>query len=279
MRAPLKSMFVAIAKRDRTGRPPGLYRPDRLLISDFKEALRKPCCPLCRLLRQADLHYLRVFLREGKNDGRMLLRLLGSWGLCARHSSALVRLEPVERGDGLGTGTLYDWLLDHARRRLDDLRRDLDADGFAGSPLRGNRWNSRKRIWKFISRLERKTPCPACESQRQYVPYVTEAFVRALEPAAGLPQIREMYLASDGLCIPHWQAVRELPASGEVRAFIAAKQRDRLAALKAALDVELKPGIAEPASGEEEGEIPGYSRILDAVAGDTTWWPPEGGPA
>ena len=218
-------------------------------------------------------------MREGKNDGRMLLRLLRSWGLCARHASALVRLEPVERGDGLGTGSLYDWLLDQARRRLDDLRRDLDANGFGGSPLRGNRWNSRKRMRKLISRLERKTPCPACESQRQYVPYVTEAFVRALEPAAGLPQIREMYLASDGLCIPHWRAVCGLPASGEVRAVIAAKQRDRVAALKAALDVERKRGIAEPAPGNEESETPGYSRILDAVAGDTRWWPSEEGPA
>jgi hypothetical protein len=261
--------------------PKGVSRPDLLLVSDFKVALRRPGCPLCRLLRESDHRYLKVFLREGKDDGRMLLRLLGSWGLCARHAAALVRLEPVERGDGLGTATLYDWLLDQARRRLDDLRRDLDADGFAGSPLRGNRRNSRnrKRIHKLISRLARKAPCPACESQRQYVPYTTEAFVRALEPAAGLPQIREMYLVSDGLCIPHWQAVRELPASGEVHAFVAAKQRDILAALKAALDGELKRGIADPASGEEESEIPGYSRILDAVAGDTTWSPPEGGPA
>ena len=271
-------MFLGTTNKDRSEPSPGFSRPDRLLVSDFKQALRKPCCPLCRVLRQADLHYLRVFLREGKDDGRMLLRLLGSWGLCARHASALVRLEPVERGDGLGTGTLYDWLLDQARRRLADVRRGLDADGFAGSSLGSNRRNSRKRIHKLLSRLARKSPCPACESQRQYVPYVTEAFVRALEPAAGLPQIREMYLASDGLCIPHWQAIRALPASGEVRALIAAKQRDRLAALKAVLDVELKRGIAEPASGQEESGIPGYSRILDAVAGDTTWRPSEGGP-
>ncbi len=257
----------------------GLLRPDLLFDSDFKVALRKPGCPLCRLLRQADLHYLRVFLREGKDDGRMLLRLLGSWGLCARHASALVRLEPVEHGDGLGTGTLYEWLLDQARRRLDDLRRDLDADGLAGSLLRGNRWNSRKRMHRLISRLERKTPCPACESQRQYVPYVTEAFVRALEPAAGLPQVREMYVASDGLCIPHWQAVREVPASGEVRALIAKKHRDVIADLRNAVQAELTHGTAdEPTSGKDDRE-PGYARSLAAVAGDMVWWPREEGPA
>jgi len=275
----MRSMFLDMAKKARTGPWPGLSRPDRLLISDFKEAFRKPGCPLCRLLRDADRHYLKVFLREGKDDGRMLLRLLASWGLCARHARALVRLEPVERGDGLGTGTLYDWLLDQARRRLDDLRRDLDVAGSAGSALRSNRMNSRKRIHRLISRLQRKTPCPACESRQQYVPYVTEAFVQAMEPAAGLPQIREMYLASDGLCLLHWRAVRELSASGDVRALIAAKQQDRLAALKAALDVELRRAIAEPASGEAESEAPGISGILDTVTGDTTWWPPEGGPA
>jgi len=253
----------------------GVSRPDLLLVSDFKVALRKPGCPLCRLLRQADLHYLRIFLREGKDDGRMLLRLLGSWGLCARHAGALAHLEPVERGDGLGTGTLYDWLLDQARRRLDGLRRDLDADGLTGSRLRGNRWNSRKRMHRLISRLERKTPCPACESQRQYVPYVTEAFVRALEPAAGLPQIREMYLASDGLCIPHWQAVRDLPASPEAQAFIGQKQRDVVAALKAALMAGLNRGIAEEPSSGAKVQEPVCVRALAAVAGDTAWWPSE----
>jgi len=55
-------------------------RPDQLHAAFLKEALRKPGCPLCRMLRDADRYYLKVFLREGKYDGRMLLRLLGSWG-------------------------------------------------------------------------------------------------------------------------------------------------------------------------------------------------------
>jgi hypothetical protein len=126
-----------------------------------------------------------------------------------------------------------------------------------------------------ISRLERKTPCPACDSQRQYAPYVTEEFVRALEPAAGLLRIREMYLASDGLCIPHWQAVRELPASGEVRALITRKHRDVIAALKHAVEADLNRGTADEPTSETEDRDPGYARSLAAVAGDTVWWPPE----
>ena len=111
----------------------GISRPDPLFTSYLKPALRQAGCPLCRILRDEDLHYLRVFLREGKNDGRVLLRVLASWGLCARHASALIHFEPVEHGDGLGTGTLYDWLLDQARRRLGDLRRVLEGDHAGGA--------------------------------------------------------------------------------------------------------------------------------------------------
>ncbi len=259
------------------GTPPlaGSPRPDLLLVASLKQALRQPGCPLCRLLREADLHYLRVFLREGKDDGRMLLHLLGSWGLCARHANGLVHLEPVERGDGLGTGTLYDWLLDQARKRLGDLRRDLSADGLAGSPRRRNRWNSRKRVHKLTARLARKTPCPACESQRQYVPYVTEAFVRALEPGARLTQVREMYLASDGLCLPHWGAVLGVRPSSGIRELVTGKQREVMASLKAALDADLERGVREAVVQGEPDQRPVYTRALATVAGDTGWQPPQ----
>ena len=265
----------APVREEATGPSERFSRPDMLLVSDLKQALRLAGCPLCRLLRNADLHYLRVFLREGKDDGRMLLRLLGSWGLCAPHAGALVRIEPVDRGDGLGTGTLYDWLLDQARRRLEDLRRALGADGLAGSSLRGTRWNSRKRMHKLISRLARKTPCPACESQRQYVPYVTEAFVRALGPAGGLPQIREMYLVSDGLCLVHWRAVLETRPSTGIRELVTAKQHEAVVFLKAALDADLDRGVIDEISQGGPKQEAAYARALAAVAGDTAWHPGE----
>jgi len=254
--------------------PDGVGRPDMLLVSYLKPALRQPGCPLCRLLRNADRHYLTVFLREGKDDGRMLLRLLGSWGLCARHAGALVHLEPVERGDGLGTGTLYDWLLDQARRRLGDLRRDFNTDGRGGSPQRGNRWNSRKRVNKFLTRLARRTPCPACEAQRHYAEYVVEAFVRSLEPAAGLPQVREMYLASDGLCLPHWGTVLGLRPSSGIRELVTGKQREVMASLKAALDADLERDVREEVLRGEPDQKAAYARALATVAGNTVWQPP-----
>ncbi len=266
----------APVREDAAGRLEGIGRPDMLLVSDLKQALRLPGCPLCRLLRNVDLHYVRVFLREGKDDGRMLLRLLGSWGLCPRHAGALVYLEPVERGDGLGTGTLYDWLLDQARRRLEDLRRELGADSRAGSPQRASRWNSRKRLHKLLSRLARKTPCPACEFQQQYAPYVVEGFVRALEPAAGLPQVREMYLGSDGLCLPHSRAVLGLRPSSDILKLVTPKQREVVASLKAVLDADLDRGVKEEISQGGPQREPAYARALAAVTGDTGWQPPEG---
>jgi hypothetical protein len=226
------------------------------------------------MLRDADRHYLTVFLREGKDDGRMLLRLLGSWGLCARHANDLVQLEPVERGDGLGTGTLYDWLMDQARRRLADIQRDLDIGKEERSARRRQRRTARQRKEQLLRRLARATSCPACESQRQYADYVVQGFVRALESAAELPGVPDMYLASDGLCVPHWQAIPTLRPSAGVREMIAAKQREVVASLKAALDAELDRGIEEDVSQGGQQHEPVYARALATVAGDTEWHPP-----
>ncbi len=261
-----------------------ISRPDLLLISDLKQALRQPGCFLCRVLRNADLHYLRVFLREGKDDGRMLLRLLASWGLCARHAGALVHLEPVEHGDRLGMGTLYDWLLDQARRRLEDLRRVLGAGDLAVSPQWGRRLSAcnaqagrkpRRRVKRALRRLARTTPCPACEAQQRYAEYVVEGFARALEPASGLPVIQEMYLASEGLCLPHWQVVLTFRPSSAVRELITQKQGEVVASVKAALDADLDRGASEEASDGGPRQKPAFARALAAVAGATTWQPPE----
>jgi hypothetical protein len=272
-------------KRGAATRAKELSRPDLLLISDLKQALRQPGCSLCRVLRTADLHYLRVFLREGKDDGGMLLRLLGSWGLCARHAGALVHLEPVEHGDGLGMGTLYDWLLDQARRRLEDLRRVLGAGEPVVSPQRGRRpsaWNAqvgrnpRQRMERALRRLARTTPCPACEAHQRYAEYVVQGFLRALEPAAGMPVIQEMYLASAGVCLPHWQAVLTLRPSSAVCELITQKQRELVAALRAELDADLERGVPEKAFEGDQKQQSAFVRALAVVAGDATWQPPRG---
>lgn len=253
--------------------PAAAGRPDLLLVSDLKQALRQPGCPLCRLLREADRRYIGTFLRESKDDGRMLVRLLGCWGLCARHASALAHLEPLERGDGLGTGTLYDWLLDQARRLLEEFRRELDPDPRAGPPARRRSRRSERRRERLLSWLGRRGACPACDDQRWYAEYVVDGFLRALEPAAGLPAIQEMYRASDGLCLPHWRATRGLRSSPGIRDLVTDKQREVVAALKAALDAELERGVgAEPGEGGT-GEASAVRRALATVAGDTAWHP------
>lgn len=262
-----------MAKRATANRLEALGRPDLLLVSYLKQALRQPGCSLCRVLRDADLHYLRVFLREGKDDGQMLLRLLGSWGLCARHANGLVQLEPPERGDGLGTGTLYDWLLDYARRRLEDLRQSLAPPDDPGTGRR--RRVSRRSIDRALSRLSRRGRCPACEAQRQYATYVLAEFARALELGENLPEIQSMYLACDGLCLPHWRAVEQSLSSPHTRILVAEKQHQMVACLKAALEADLARGVGEEVGQGNADEAPAYAKALAVVAGDTTWQPPE----
>lgn len=259
-------------------RPPRLQeraRPDMLLVSELKQALRQSGCPLCRVIRNGDRHYLAVFLREGKDDGRMLLRLLGSWGLCARHAGLLISLEPVERGDGLGTGTLCDWLLDQARRLLEAYRQVLATEGDS-SPLGWPRRHGlRHRVDQALRRLKRHKSCPACEALAQHADHVVQTFVRALEPAAGLPEIPKMFLASEGLCLPHWRGVAQTPRSSDVHRLVERKQREAVSALKQALEDDLDRGAMAGASHDEDEREPAYARALAAVAGQTEWQPPE----
>jgi hypothetical protein len=187
-------------------------RPDQLHAAFLKEALRKPGCPLCRMLRDADRYYLKVFLREGKYDGRMLLRLLDSWGLCAGHAGALVYMEPVEHGDGLGTGTLYEWLLDQARNRLGD-RRCIDRlygwllDDLASGP--GPR-----------------DPCPACEAAEQYERASLGALRDLLHPLSGDPKLRAQVESGEGLCREHQvRAASRLEEGESLRLLVDAQAR------------------------------------------------------
>lgn len=207
----------------------------------------------------------------------MLLRLLASWGLCARHAGLLIFLEPVERGDGLGTGTLYDWLLDQARRLLENLWQTLSTEGGGGPRGWPRRQSLRHRVDRAIRRLERHGSCPACEAQEQHAEHVVQTFVRALEPPAGLPEIPKMFLESEGLCLPHWRGVAQVQRSSDVQHLVERKQREVVAALKRALEADLDRGAREGASRDDAEREPAYARALAAVAGQTEWRPPEGG--
>ena len=125
-------------------------------------------------------------------------------------------------------------------------------------------------------RLVRTTSCLACDALQRYAEYVVQGFLQALEPAAGLPVIQEMYLASEGLCLPHWRTVLDLRPSGEVRQLVIGKQREVVTGLKAALDADLERGVAEEVFEENQERGPAFARALAAVAGATIWKPSEG---
>lgn len=257
----------------RRKRPHEAERQDLLFLSDLKRALRQPGCPLCRLVRDEDRHYLVVFLREGKDDGRMLLRLLGSWGLCARHAGALVYLDPVEHGDGLGTGTLYDWLLGQARRVLDGLRQECDRAEALSFAAWQRRPKPGRNVQRGLRRMAHRQPCPACEAREWQAGYVTERFFRALEPAVELPEIAALYLASDGLCLPHWRTMPAYRPSAAVAALVSNKQQGALALLRTALDTVFASEAAGGSGKAGDAQNSICAAALSGVAGDTTWTP------
>ncbi len=99
-------------------------------------------------------------------------------------------------------------------------------------------------------------------------------FIRALEPAADLPEMIALYRSSEGLCLPHWRAVRERPHSGAVRDLLAEKHTQTITDLESALTAALEAGTAGPHTTDEEPALPDHVRALRFVAGEPDWRPP-----
>ncbi len=184
-----------------------------LITLSLELAFREPGCPLCRLRQQSDSRYLLTLLYENVNDGGTRLHLVRGMGLCPDHAWALQATEQELWQDGLGVGIIYEdltgrlltTLVEHLSRnpaphndRRARLRRWLEHRGAAG------RWLARRlfptapgaSLLAQISPVER---CRACELVGQ----MEEIHLRWLVRQVAEPEFRDLYAASDGLCLPH----------------------------------------------------------------------------
>jgi hypothetical protein len=89
----------------------------------------------------------------------------------------------------------------------------------------------------------------------------------------GLPEFSALYLASDGLCLPHWRAMHTCRPSAAVSEQVSGKQRKVLASLKAALNTIFTDGAGTQSGRDASEQDTICAAALAAVAGDTQWKP------
>ena len=176
-------------------------------------AFGEPGCPICRLRQQAERRYLFNLLYENVNDGGTRRHLVRGLGLCPEHAWALQAIEQERWHDGLGVaiiyedlarrvqGSLTEYLERHPIARADRrtrLRQRLGRLGTVGRWLAG-RLSPSTLSASLLARVSPVECCRACE----LVGELEEINLTWLMAGLAEPEFRELYTASDGLCLPH----------------------------------------------------------------------------
>jgi len=221
-----------------------------LLAIELEDALKTQGCGVCRLVQEGDRRHIRHFLWEGKNESHMLLRLRHSLGLCQNHAWLLADTESREEGDGLGTATLYDWLLDMTREALRQARE-------------GRSLNAAKRL---AATLRAEEPCPVCAIRRDFEETVLWGLQQFLAPAGGNETIRNLYTRSGRLCLPHLLAILRLRPVVETVEMLLEVEERAVASLLTELELfQRKHRVGEQAPIGEERDA--WARALDLLSG------------
>ena len=234
-----------------------------LLAIELEDALRAEGCAVCRLVQEGDQRYIRHFLWEGKNEGHMLLRLKRSLGLCHHHAWLLAETESRVEKDGLGTATLYEWLMGITHETLGQARE-------AGS------LEAAKRL---ADSLHPDEPCPACAIRREFEEIVLWGLQQFLASTGGKETVRTLYAMSGGLCVPHLLAVLRLTPFPEVVQLLVQVEIRAFDSLLEELELfQRKHRIYEQTSIGKERDA--WDRALDLLAGRLDGFPsPEPGKA
>ena len=154
-------------------------------FADLKVFLQQPGCAVCRCAGQTAARFFEALLDEYINDPETRRELREMGGFCVFHAGEL-----LARRNPLGTAILYNDLLSQKRALLERWRHPGPL-GLGSS--RGDAAPSARH-------------CPVCAAERETERRAVEVLARGLDEG-GLGQ---EWSASDGLCWPHFTAVRPL---------------------------------------------------------------------
>lgn len=193
-------------------------KADSIVEVSLSRALEAEGCPICRLVREGEEWVLWGMLYELSGDPEVHREFRESLGLCARHAALTAELVAKrELITPSAVARLYEGLCHHVRDRL-------------GQGLPAGR-------------------CRLCEYARGTERRYAEALSRFLES----PEARDLYLRSEGVCLPHLRA--SLPfARPRVREFLWADFARRLEELEGKLrELQRKQSydVADPITPEE----------------------------
>lgn len=206
---------------------------DTLFLADFRRAAQGTACPFCALRDSTTTRYLGSLLGELTLAGDIHQRLAQSRGFCPPHSQTAFAFVVKQGGEGGGVAVLYTSVLQALRAEL--------AAGQAES-----RATSSKPRWRrgapatpgaaLVRQLAPTRPCLLCEHEQENERFALGQLVDDLQEQGGESPLAQLYRASPGACLAHFQRLLTLAADEASVRWLAEVQQTQWSALEAALD-------------------------------------------
>jgi hypothetical protein len=233
-----------------------------LIWIELEDGFAEPGCPICNILAHGTRRYFSFFLNDSVLDPGARLRLVESVSWCARHTLLLLTVESREWPDHMGSATIFESLLEAARRRLTDALPSLRHSP-APAKARG-----RQRIaGRIADGLRPRRPCPVCQSETERESSFQGFFISTLFDTALGQEMKALYLDSEGLCYRHLVGCLEHCAAPEqIRELIEIEQR-KLSTLVSEVSDYLRKHEHRYRSEPFGEEIDAWARAARKLAG------------
>jgi hypothetical protein len=181
----------------------------------LKESFKDEGCPLCHLKRKDEAHYIHGVLYEYVNDAQVRHGFVASLGYCREHAWQQQMMEMKRCKDLLGTGTMYQSVLQQNLLRLEKFIASLHAGDSEtgwlsrlGGKLRYNLPGSSNHSGQeeqvtLPFGLAAQRRCRVCTVRDEGDERMLHTFVNTIEQEKFVAGYRH----SGGLCLPHLSAV------------------------------------------------------------------------
>ena len=174
-----------------------------LAVNNLIDAMKKPGCPACRLFRQGSERALESFLWENVNEPDVRQGILASYGFCAPHTRVMVAREVMTSSLPLGTNIIYE----HLGRVVAGELKTMKPGSPSGAANSLGGWIRKLLGQKVGGPLYPRGVCPACQAGENAASNGLHTLCEELQKHDG--DVKEGYLASDGLCLPHLRGTIE----------------------------------------------------------------------
>ncbi len=181
--------------------------PDAQTVYELRQALKRPGCPVCRILRRSGAKYMEGVFYESVLDPVARHKMVDSLGFCFEHTWLLADLK---LSDALGQAIVYQDI-------VGEILETLAAAGNSGGK-------------QVAGSLAARIGCPACKVEEEVLGRVREGLPTIL----GQADFAEEYRSSAGVCLPHLRTLLPQLESRQARVLIEPRL-EQLKALKAEL--------------------------------------------